>query len=46
MVRRNAVITAGSVLQKDAEENGIYRGNPAELVRSRHFSNQDIDNTV
>jgi len=37
-VSRNAVLTAGSVLQKDAEANGIYRGNPAEYVRTREFS--------
>ena len=36
-VRRNSVLTVGSVLQTDSDENGIYRGNPAELVRQRHF---------
>jgi len=32
---RNAVITAGSVLRKDAEPDGVYTGNPAVLVRRR-----------
>lgn len=35
-VRRNTVLTVGSVLQRDSEENGIYRGNPAQWVRARH----------
>lgn len=32
---RNAVITVGSVLRKDAEAGGVYAGNPAMLVRQR-----------
>lgn len=32
---RNAVITAGSVVRKDAEPDGIYAGNPAVCVRKR-----------
>jgi putative colanic acid biosynthesis acetyltransferase WcaF len=32
---RNAVITVGSVLRKDAEPGGVYSGNPATLVRQR-----------
>ena len=32
---RNAVITVGSVLRKDAEAGGVYSGNPAMLVRQR-----------
>jgi len=32
---RNAVLTVGSVLRKDAEGNGIYAGNPAVLTRNR-----------
>lgn len=36
-VCRNSVLTVGSVLQKDSDENWIYRGNPAERVRQRHF---------
>lgn len=38
---RNAVITAGSVLRKDAESNGVYAGNPAVLVRKRAIRNKD-----
>lgn len=34
--RRNAVITVGSVLRKDAEVGGVYAGNPAVLVRNRN----------
>jgi putative colanic acid biosynthesis acetyltransferase WcaF len=37
---RNAVITAGSVLRKDAEPNGVYAGNPAVLVRKRVIHNK------
>lgn len=36
-VRRNSVLTVGSVLQKDSDEGWIYRGNPAERVRQRHL---------
>lgn len=36
---RNAVITAGSVLRKDAEVEGLYAGNPAMLVRERIIRN-------
>lgn len=34
-VGRNAVITVGSVLTRDATPNGIYAGNPAKQVRVR-----------
>ena len=34
-VRRGTVLTAGSVLQADSKEDGIYRGNPAAWVRWR-----------
>ncbi len=37
-MRRNSVLTVGSVLQKDSEERGIYRGNPAEWIRERQFN--------
>ena len=37
-MRRNAILTAGSVLTKDAEANGIYAGNPAVLMRKRSIS--------
>lgn len=32
---RNAVITVGSVLRKDAEAGGVYAGIPAMLLRQR-----------
>lgn len=34
-IGRGAVVTVGSVIQKNAEPFGIYRGNPAEHVRER-----------
>ena len=34
-VGRNAVITAGSILQSDADENAVYQGNPAIKIRNR-----------
>lgn len=34
-VRRGAVLAAGSVLSGVAEEDGVYRGNPARRVRDR-----------
>ena len=34
---RHAVLTAGSVLTRDAVPNGIYRGTPAEKVGVREF---------
>jgi len=34
----HAVLTAGSVAAKNLDANGIYRGNPAELVRQRVIS--------
>lgn len=43
-VRRNSVLTVGSVLQKDSEERGIYRGNPAEWIRERQFNEGDAVN--
>jgi putative colanic acid biosynthesis acetyltransferase WcaF len=36
---RNAVITVGSILRKDAEVGGVYAGNPAVLVRQRIIRN-------
>lgn len=35
MVHGNAILTVGSVATKDMEENGIYQGNPARLLRKR-----------
>ncbi len=34
----NTVLTAGSVLQRNSKQNGIYQGNPAEWVRERRFN--------
>jgi acetyltransferase-like isoleucine patch superfamily enzyme len=34
-IGREAVVTLGSVLLTDAQPRGIYRGNPATLVRHR-----------
>lgn len=34
-VRRQAIVTLGSVLLEDAEARGIYTGNPAVRVRER-----------
>lgn len=38
---RNAVITVGSVLRKDAEPDGVYAGNPAVLIRRRVIRSKD-----
>lgn len=37
-VHRNAILTVGSVVTKDMEENGIYQGNPAVKIRERKLS--------
>jgi len=34
-VGRNAILTVGSILARDAEPSGIYTGNPAQRVRTR-----------
>lgn len=34
-VRRGTVLTAGSVLRRDSEPEGVYSGNPARWVRRR-----------
>ena len=39
-VKANAVLTVGSILAQDADENGIYQGNPARLVRTRVLRNK------
>ena len=36
-VRRNAILTVGSVATRDMRPNGIYQGNPAAMVRTRHI---------
>lgn len=37
-VRRNAILTVGSIATKDMEANGIYQGNPAVKIRDRKIS--------
>jgi putative colanic acid biosynthesis acetyltransferase WcaF len=39
-IRREAVVTLGSVLLTDAEPRGIYAGNPAAWVRNRTILDQ------
>lgn len=34
-VSNNAILTVGSIATKDMEENGIYQGNPAKIIRKR-----------
>ncbi len=36
-VGRNAVVTVGSVLTRDAEPEGVYAGNPAQRIRTRRI---------
>jgi putative colanic acid biosynthesis acetyltransferase WcaF len=35
VIRADCIITAGSVVTKTADENGIYRGNPAQKINTR-----------
>lgn len=39
-MRAAAVLMAGSVLSREAEPSGVYRGNPANRIRSRTVSDQ------
>ena len=41
MVNNYAILTVGSIATKDMEENGIYQGNPAKIIRKRKF--KDIE---
>lgn len=34
-VHKNAVLTVGSIVTKDMDEDGIYQGNPATKIRQR-----------
>lgn len=43
-VGREAIVTLGSVLLKDAEPRGIYAGNPATKIRERTF--RDTSNWI
>lgn len=40
-VNNYAILTVGSIATKDMEENGIYQGNPAKIIRKRKF--KDIE---
>ncbi len=37
--KENAILTVNSVASKVLEKNGIYKGNPAQLVKYRKFEN-------
>lgn len=37
-LKEHSVITVGSVITKDTEPFGIYRGNPAEMIRDREIN--------
>lgn len=37
-VKRNAILTVGSVSTKTMEQNGIYQGNPAVRIRDRKIA--------
>jgi len=45
-VRAESVLTAGSVTTKDLERSGIYRGNPAVLVKQRIISSAPVSPTT
>lgn len=37
-MKSHSILTVGSVLTKDAEEYGIYQGNPAVLVKKEKLN--------
>jgi putative colanic acid biosynthesis acetyltransferase WcaF len=39
-MKSHSILTVGSVLTKDAEEYGIYQGNPAVLIKKREIESQ------
>ena len=39
IVKRNAILTVGSIVTKEMQTNGIYQGNPAVKIRERKFAN-------
>jgi len=45
-VQAESVLTAGSVTTKDLERSGIYRGNPAVLVKQRIISSAPVSPTT
>ncbi len=38
LMRKNSVLSVGSVLTSDTEDNGLYQGNPAKFIRERKIS--------
>lgn len=46
-VKNGAIIGAGAVIKKYAEENGIYTGNPSNKIGNRTLDNKyNIDNVT
>jgi putative colanic acid biosynthesis acetyltransferase WcaF len=43
-VHENAVLTVGSIATKDLENNGIYQGNPAVIIRNRKLKDHESIN--
>lgn len=41
-VKKNSIVTAGSVVSKDTEPDMIYTGNPAIAVKKRIFKSSDL----
>ena len=41
-MRRNAILTVGSVLTRDTEPNGIYVGNPATFAKLRNLTDTPV----
>lgn len=37
VAKTHSILTVGSVISSDMEEYGIYRGNPAKLIKQRQF---------
>lgn len=35
VIGKNSVVSAGSIVTQSLEENGIFRGNPAKLIKNR-----------
>lgn len=46
MVGTHAVLTAGAVASRDIEPFGIYRGNPAELIKQRVIAREMLLHTL
>lgn len=40
IIQKNAILTIGSIATKKLQKNGIYRGNPAEIIRERIFKEE------